>query len=249
MGLSGTGLGGGMGSAGGHSAAALSAQSILASIEIIPGGLLPVGQARPAPDAKTAAKYGLMGMLDMLRANDREANILALGTDLNSLGLNLNSGDFLYPSFSSPFDEGSGQASEPKYNIPPCYIMPISPNLKQEHITKFLIETLFYMFYSMPRDIMQVRAAVDLYRREWKYHGELKIWVRQRTPAELASSMPNAQFQFFDVTDWKEKAYTVPNRAAFVAGLLSEEDIRGGQASPRPAGSGAPGAPASAESS
>ena len=38
------------------------------------------------------------------------------------------------------------------------------------HIEKLRVETLFYIFYSMPRDAMQAAAAVELYNRKWRYH-------------------------------------------------------------------------------
>jgi hypothetical protein len=47
--------------------------------------------------------YGLAGLLDVIRMTDKDLNTLALGSDLTTFGLNLNSSDSLYLSFSSPF--------------------------------------------------------------------------------------------------------------------------------------------------
>lgn len=35
--------------------------------------------------------YGLLGLLDVIRMTDPDANALSLGTDLTTLGLDLNS--------------------------------------------------------------------------------------------------------------------------------------------------------------
>ena len=39
-----------------------------------------------------------------------------------------------------------------------CYYMQ-PPPLKTSHLSKFQLETLFYIFYAMPRDVLQVRLA------------------------------------------------------------------------------------------
>ncbi len=44
------------------------------------------------------------------------------------------------------------------------------------HIDKFAVETLFYLFYGMPRDELQLRGAIELHKRDWRYHKELKLW-------------------------------------------------------------------------
>lgn len=66
------------------------------------------------------------------------------------------------------------------------------PMLKTTHLSKFHLETLFYIFYSMPKDVLQAYAAQELYSREWRYHGELKLWLKRATAADtalLANSM------------------------------------------------------------
>jgi CCR4-NOT transcription complex subunit 2 len=100
------------------------------------------------------------------------------------------------------------------------------PSLKAEHLTKFQLETLFYMFYNMPKDLLQAFAAQELYRRDWKFHVELKIWLKIRSPQDLLQSHPNVQFVYFDSTTWETRLFTTPYRGNLVAGLLSEDDIR-----------------------
>ena len=49
------------------------------------------------------------------------------------------------------------------------------PPLKTSHLSKFQLETLFYIFYAMPRDVLQAYAAQELYQRDWQYHRDLKV--------------------------------------------------------------------------
>lgn len=70
------------------------------------------------------------------------------------------------------------------YNQPPV--------LKTTHLSKFHLETLFYIFYSMPKDVLQAYAAQELYSREWRYHVELKMWLKRASPADAALLAANS---------------------------------------------------------
>ena len=169
---------------------------------------------------------------------DKDLNTLALGADLTSFGLNMNAGDALYASFGSPFSD-TPTPSEPQFTTPTCYVMH-PPSLKPEHLARFQLETLFYIFYSMPRDLLQACAAQELYRREWRYHGELRLWLKVRSPQELMQGQPNVQFVYFDVSGWEARLFTSQYRGGNVAvGLLPEEEIfvRPPQAVPVPGAS------------
>ena len=150
-------------------------------------------------------------------------NTLALGSDLTTFGLGLNSTESLFPTFSSPHIDSSSEGNQ--FVTPKCYLMQ-PPALKLDHLTKFTVETLFYMFYSMPRDLLQATAAQELYRREWRYHGELKVWLKARGPQELLQGQPGVPFVFFDVSTWEPKLFTSAFRGNLAAGLLSEEEVR-----------------------
>ena len=84
------------------------------------------------------------------------------------------------------------------------------PSLKSDHLNKMHIETLFYMFYSMPRDQLQTAAAVELYRREWWFHSDLRLWMKMRAAtAENGTPASNQQqFVFFDVSTWEARIYS-----------------------------------------
>jgi CCR4-NOT transcription complex subunit 2 len=154
----------------------------------------------------------------------QDLNSLALGTDLTGFGLNLNSADSLFPTFASPFTD-QALTPDPQFRTPACYHMH-PPSLKGEHLSKFQLETLFYMFYSMPKDILQAFAAQELYRREWRFHGELKVWLKPRAPHELMQSHPSVMFVFFDVAGWETRLFTTARGPGVVQALLSEEEVR-----------------------
>lgn len=154
----------------------------------------------------------------------QDLNSLALGTDLTTFGLNLNAPESLFPTFASPFTD-QALTPDPQFHTPACYLMH-PPSLKGEHLSKFQLETLFYMFYSMPRDILQGFAAQELYRREWRFHGELKVWLKPRAPHELMQSHPSVMFVFFDVTAWETRLFTSARGPNVAAALLPEEEVR-----------------------
>merc|ERR1719419_1280063 len=82
---------------------------------------------------------------------DPHLTALALGSDLTNLGgLDLNSNEVLYPTFTSPWSskDGSGayarrrQHRERHFELPKCYYVQ-PPALKTSHLAKFTLETLF----------------------------------------------------------------------------------------------------------
>lgn len=186
-----------------------------------------------APEAERAArdKYGLLGLLKVIRMTDLDLNTLALGMDLTTLGLNLNSPDCLHATFASPWSDTPAR-KEPEMYLPSCYYMN-PPQLKTAHLQKFSLETLFYIFFNMPRDTLQACAAAELYNRGWKYHRDLKTWfIMQEEDA-------SPRWVCFDPNTWEKHFYLQP---LDTASFLGEDDVRvkmpasaGAQAAP-PAG-------------
>jgi CCR4-NOT transcription complex subunit 2 len=173
------------------------------------------------------SRYGLLGLLDVIKMTDRDLNTLALGSDLTTFGLNLSSADSLHLTFSSPFSDTIAPAEVPVFITPPCYMMQ-PPSMKPDHLSKMNIETLFYIFYSMPRDQLQTAAALELYRREWWFHVDLRLWMKLRAPPAVADpaaaqAAGQQQFVYFDSSTWEARIYTGP--ALRAGGFLSEEEI------------------------
>mmetsp|Transcript_34291 Transcript_34291/g.83008 ORF Transcript_34291/g.83008 Transcript_34291/m.83008 type:complete len:362 (-) Transcript_34291:246-1331(-) len=168
---------------------------------------MPRNQEPLKPEAKAEAeKYGLKGLLSVIRMTDPALNTLALGTDLTKLGLNLNSSDSLYATFAYPCAENAARR-EPDFVLPYCYYMQ-PPALKTSHLGKFELLTLFYIFYNMPKDTLQVYAAKELYNRDWRYHKELKIWFTR--PSESAISQhgyERGSLIYFDITSWEQRVF------------------------------------------
>ena len=70
--------------------------------------------------AQQADRFGLLGLLSVIRMSDPDLTTLALGTDLTTLGLNLNSRENLYKTFASPWADEPVRG-EPEFVLPPCY--------------------------------------------------------------------------------------------------------------------------------
>lgn len=171
-----------------------------------------------SPEAEKAAreKYGLLGILKVIRMTDPDLNTLALGMDLTNLGLNLNSPECLYATFASPWSDAPAR-KDPEFYLPPCYYMN-PPQLKTAHLQKFSWETLFYIFFNMPRDTLQAYAAAELYNRGWKYHRDLKIWFIYQE-----EEVGQPRWVCFDPTAWEKHYYHHP---VDVTGFLTEDDVR-----------------------
>jgi CCR4-NOT transcription complex subunit 2 len=134
-------------------------------------------------------KFGLLGLIDVIRMTDPDMNMLALGCDLAGLGLNLNSVDPLYSTFMSVFSATPTETTDPVYNLPPCYTLPKinQPPSALNKINSYTDETLFYAFYAMPRETIAEAAAQELYNRSWRYHKEMKLWLCRDTTASTST--------------------------------------------------------------
>ncbi len=94
------------------------------------------------------------------------------------------------------------------------------PALKDSHLAKFHLETLLYIFYAMPRDVLQLYAAQELYARKWRYHRELKLWFVNLPDA--ATGVP--QTVYFDLKAWERRLFT-GNSQGLQAGFMGEEEL------------------------
>lgn len=173
-------------------------------------------------------RFGLLGLLSVIQMTNPDLNTLALGTDLTTLGLNLNSTESLYSTFASPWADGPSRR-EPEFSLPMCYYMQ-PPTLKSGHIQKFQLETLFYIFYMLPKDTLQAVAASELYSRDWKFHRDLKMWFHKQpnlgsmgADGKSGYSRPNT-YIYFDVNVWERRTYYDANKN-LEQGFLSEEDV------------------------
>lgn len=70
----------------------------------------------------------------------------------------------LYPTFITPWaDQSAAHTVEPDFRLPNCYANVQAPPPGPTKAAAFSDETLFFMFYSSPRDALQEIAAQELY--------------------------------------------------------------------------------------
>jgi NOT2 / NOT3 / NOT5 family len=184
-------------------------------------------------------RFGMKGLLRVLKpgSDSTDLFLLSIGLDLTMLGLNLNSPDPLHLTFESPWDENQsaptsitsgpgvqGRGGEPHHKLPECYYMQ-PPALKTSHFAKFQLETLFYVFYNMPGDVLQLLAAVELNNRDWRYHKDLKLWFT-RAPGTVPS-YENGSYIYFDISNWERQPFHDGANVTFVKGLMTEDELRG----------------------
>lgn len=79
-----------------------------------------------------------------------------------------------------------------------------SNSLKPGYFEKFHLETLFYIFYYLPRDALQNYAADELSRRKWKYHIDLALWFSSETSIDDKST---ENLIYFNPNEWKICVY------------------------------------------
>ena len=93
------------------------------------------------------------------------------------------------------------------------FFFPLRPTLPrpaqvpklQRKIGSLTDETLFYIFYFMPGDVMQHAAAYILYERDWRYHKEHKFWMQRAGENQASQNQTYEQgsYYIFDVASWK----------------------------------------------
>ncbi|CAL9214089.1 unnamed protein product [Arabidopsis halleri] len=157
------------------------------------GGLKPMQATQSNPD-----RFGLLGLLSVIKLSDPDLTSLALGIDLTTLGLNLNSTENLHKTFGSPWSNEPSKGN-PEFSVPQCYYAKNPPPLHQGLFAKLLVETLFYIFYSMPKDEAQLYAANELYNRGWFYHKEHRLWfIRIGEPLVKTNVYERGSYHCFD---------------------------------------------------
>lgn len=137
--LGGTGLGG-LGSLRNTSASQQQpAPSGAASVGAI-GSSTVVASASATGNA-LSGDYGLLGLLGVIRMTDADRNALALGSDLQLLGLNLGTAEQIYGTFASPWSE-SATSKEPHFQVSSdCFC------LTQARVSTRFLSPLIILFF------------------------------------------------------------------------------------------------------
>ncbi|KAL1885690.1 transcriptional regulator [Paecilomyces lecythidis] len=174
-----------------------------------PAGAAQSAEQPPLSQMSEIDRFGLAGLLRMIHSESPDVASLAVGQDLMTLGLDLNQPEPLHPSFASPFVSSMSTVPlEQDYSLPSCYaVANIQP--LQSRIPSFSDETLFYIFYSMPRDIMQELVAEELMGRKWRYHKVERCWLtRDETypgPVDVERGVSErGVYLWWDAASWKK---------------------------------------------
>ncbi|KAL8996647.1 MAG: hypothetical protein Q9188_006524 [Gyalolechia gomerana] len=151
-------------------------------------------------------RWGLAGLLATIRSDNPDVAGLAIGQDLTQLGLDLNSQEPLWPTWSGPFAEPNARPLQPDFHLPECYTVD-NVHRVRDKISSFSDETLFWIFYTQPRDLMQELAASELTGRNWRYHKELMMWLTKDTtygePVPLGDGTERGSYIFFNHRTWQ----------------------------------------------
>ncbi|KAG1682567.1 CCR4-NOT transcription complex subunit 2 [Nymphon striatum] len=179
------------------------------------------------PAGMVTDQFGMVGLLTFIRAAETDPNLvtLALGSDLTTLGLNLNSAEDLYPSFGGPWADHPCRPQDIDYHVPQEYLtnIAIRDKLAAVKLNRYGEDLLFYIFYTNGGDILQVAAAAEFliypcfllkccklrFNREWRYHKEEQVWITRApgmTPTEKTSSYERGTYYFFDPHNWRKVA-------------------------------------------
>merc|ERR1712223_2022906 len=171
----------------------------------------PSGLVTNIPTSMVTDQFGMIGLLTFIRAAETDPNLvsLALGADLTTLGLNLNSEVNLYPTFGGPWAETPCRPQDIDYPVPYEYLTntTIRDKLAPVKLNRYKDDVLFYMFYTNVGDVLQLAAAAELYNRDWRYHKEDRVWITRAPgmpPSEKTQSYERGTYYFFDVGSWRK---------------------------------------------
>ena len=162
------------------------------------------------PSGMVTDQFGMIGLLAFLRAAETDPNLasVTLGTDLTALGLNLSATDKLYPSFAGPWADQPLKVYEVDYPVPVEYMVnhAIRDKLTQITLKRYHEDTIFFLFYMFPEDMLQIAAAIELYSREWRYHKQEKVWITRAlgiAPSEKTNTYERGTYYIFDAHLWR----------------------------------------------
>ncbi|EDV19773.1 uncharacterized protein TRIADDRAFT_51117 [Trichoplax adhaerens] len=158
-------------------------------------------------------QFGMFGLLSFIRAAESDPNLvaLALGNDLTTLGLNLNSTENLFNTFSSPWSETQGRPQDIDFNVPPEYLtnMYIRDKLAAIKLNRYNEDLLFYLYYNFGGDFIQLAAANELYDREWRFHKDDRVWITRAPgvdPQVKTNTYERGTYHYFDCHSWRKVA-------------------------------------------
>uniref|UniRef100_A0A672RNJ6 CCR4-NOT transcription complex subunit 2 n=1 Tax=Sinocyclocheilus grahami TaxID=75366 RepID=A0A672RNJ6_SINGR len=175
--------------------------------------VLPDGKVTNIPLGMVTDQFGMIGLLTFIRAAETDPGMvhLALGSDLTTLGLNLNSPENLYPKFASPWASAPCRPQDIDFHVPSEYLtnIHIRDKLAAIKLGRYGEDLLFYLYYMNGGDLLQLLSAVELFNRDWRYHKEERVWITRAPgmePTLKTNSYERGTYYFFDCHNWRKVA-------------------------------------------
>ncbi|XP_028814070.1 CCR4-NOT transcription complex subunit 2 [Denticeps clupeoides] len=175
--------------------------------------VLPDGKVTNIPSGMVTDQFGMIGLLTFIRAAETDPGMvhLALGSDLTTLGLNLNSPENLYPKFASPWASVPCRPQDIDFHVPSEYLtnIHIRDKLAAIKLARYGEDLLFYLYYMNGGDLLQLLAAVELFNRDWRYHKEERVWITRAPgmePTLKTNAYERGTYYFFDCLNWRKVA-------------------------------------------
>lgn len=175
--------------------------------------VLPDGRVTNIPSGMVTDQFGMIGLLTFIRAAETDPGMvhLALGSDLTTLGLNLNSPENLYPKFASPWASSPCRPQDIDFHVPSEYLtnIHIRDKLAAIKLARYGEDLLFYLYYMNGGDLLQLLAAVELFNRDWRYHKEERVWITRAPgmePTLKTNAYERGTYYFFDCLNWRKVA-------------------------------------------
>ncbi|KAK1875337.1 CCR4-NOT transcription complex subunit 2 [Dissostichus eleginoides] len=172
--------------------------------------VLPDGRVTNIPIGMVTDQFGMIGLLTFIRAAETDPGMvhLALGSDLTTLGLNLNSPENLYPKFASPWASAPCRPQDIDFHVPSEYLtnIHIRDKLAAIKLSRYGEDLLFYLYYMNGGDLLQLLAAVEL---DWRYHKEERVWITRAPgmePTLKTNAYERGTYYFFDCLNWRKVA-------------------------------------------
>ncbi|XP_048448607.1 CCR4-NOT transcription complex subunit 2, partial [Rhincodon typus] len=171
------------------------------------------GRVTNIPTGMVTDQFGMIGLLTFIRAAETDPGMvhLALGSDLTTLGLNLNSPENLYPKFASPWASAPCRPQDIDFHVPSEYLtnIHIRDKLAAIKLARYGEDLLFYLYYMNGGDVLQLLAAVELFNRDWRYHKEERVWITRAPgmePTVKTNTYERGTYYFFDCLNWRKVA-------------------------------------------
>ncbi|KAJ3446168.1 ccr4-not transcription complex subunit [Anaeramoeba flamelloides] len=150
-------------------------------------------------------QFLLSGLIKSIKMTGPTFNTLTFGIDLRTLGLDLNTSEKLCSNFESPWGVPENRENV-EHEIPDYYYTSPQVELTLEKMSNFSDLLLLYIFYSSPRDALQVAAVEKLLERGWSFHKEHAVWII-KDPESKKEHIKNenseaGSFIFFNPETW-----------------------------------------------